>query len=85
METAPSVSEKNILFEKTKTDSTPMQRGDIQLPSSSLNGGCRQQKIKANCCFGNRTGPKRRIQSAQREYQNIIDFNGREPKSATSK
>jgi hypothetical protein len=33
METAPSVSGINILFEKNKTDSTPMQRQDVQLPS----------------------------------------------------
>jgi hypothetical protein len=36
MEIAPSVSGMNILFEKNETNSTPMQRRDVQLPSGHV-------------------------------------------------
>jgi hypothetical protein len=36
METAPSVSGMNILFEKNKADSTPIQRRDVRLPSGHV-------------------------------------------------
>jgi hypothetical protein len=44
METAPSVSGMNILFENNKADSTPIQRGDVRLPSGHV------VKDATSCC-----------------------------------